>query len=130
MSFNVGKTYNFITLVPEVLGGRFENMKVRGKFSWEEAYKYRDIKVLHEQIKRSLPQNIRIEDMEYILFEDSNKKTIVIPTAYIESDSIVEVRKLTLLVEIPNCNTEDAPLIQEKLVEIGKVGCTIKLKYE
>ena len=127
--FNTGKIYNFITLVPEILGGRFENMKVRGKFDWHEAYKYRDIKVLHEQIKRSLPQNIRIEDMEYILFEDTSKRTLVLPTAYIASDSIVEVQKLSIVVEIPNCNTEDVGIIQEKLVEIGKVGCTISLKY-
>ena len=127
--FNTGKIYNFITLVPEILGGRFENMKVRGKFDWQEAYKYRDIKVLHEQIKRSLPQNIRIEDMEYILFEDTSKRTLVLPTVYIASDSIVEVQKLSIIVEIPNCNTEDVGIIQEKLVEIGKVGCTISLKY-
>lgn len=127
--FNTGKIYNFITLVPEILGGRFENMKVRGTFDWQEAYKYRDIKVLHEQIKRSLPQNIKIEDMEYILFEDTSKRNLVLPTAYIVSDSIVEVQKLSIVVEIPNCNTEDVGIIQEKLVEIGKVGCTISLKY-
>ncbi len=127
--FNTGKIYNFITLVPEILGGRFENMKVKGKFDWQEAYKYRDIKVLHEQIKRSLPQNIKIEEMEYILFEDTSKRTLVLPTAYIVSDSIVEVQKLSIVVEIPNCNTEDVGIVQEKLVEIGKVGCTISLKY-
>ena len=126
--FKIHKLYNFSTIVPAILGDTYKNMKVVARMSHQEAVKKRDIFSLHDQVKRSLPQDIAVRDMEYILFEDPSGSELVLPIEYIATESIIEVKRLKLLVEIPDANTEDVAVIQEVLISLGHFGCKLELK--
>lgn len=125
MNFKLNKLYNFTTIAPEILGGSYTNMKVVGIVTSEEARKFRDIYTLHEQMKRSLDQDLSVTDLTYIVFESGNRKE-VFALEYIMLQSIVEVKKIKIVIEIPDANTEDIAILQEKLTELGYYNCKIR----
>nr|DAX15840.1 MAG TPA: hypothetical protein [Caudoviricetes sp.] len=119
------KRYDFVTLSPTELGGVYRSMKVVAILTASQAMTYRDIYTLHEKMKRYLTQEYNVEDLTYILFEGVNKQTVLIPWEYLDSNSVVEVEQLKLVIEIPNANTTDISMVADKLTELGFKNCKI-----
>lgn len=119
------KRYDFVTLAPAELGGVYRSMKVVAILTASQAMTYRDIYTLHEKMKRYLTQDYNVEDLTYILFEGVNKQTVLIPWEYLDSNSVVEVEQLKILIEIPNANTTDISMVADKLTELGFKNCKI-----
>ena len=107
MNVQLNKRYNFITIAPAILGASFTNMKAISIMTYKEALKKADITTTHKQVEKSLPQELRVTDLTYVLFEDMNGKELVMPLEYMVKDSLVPVTTLTILVELPDRNTED-----------------------
>lgn len=128
MNVQLNKRYNFITIAPAILGASFTNMKAISIMTYKEALKKADITTTHKQVEKSLPQELRVTDLTYVLFEDMNGKELVIPLEYMVKDSLVPVTTLTILVELPDRNTEDIATLSLALTELGFFNAKITTK--
>ena len=128
MNVQLNKRYNFITIAPAILGASFTNMKAISIMTYKEALKKADITTTHKQVEKSLPQELRVTDLTYVLFEDMNGKELVMPLEYIVKDSLVPVTTLTILVELPDRNTEDIATLSLALTELGFFNAKITTK--
>ena len=128
MNVQLNKRYNFITIAPAILGASFTNMKAISIMTYKEALKKADITTTHKQVEKSLPQELRVTDLTYILFEDMNGKELVMPLEYMVKDSLVQVTTLTILVELPDRNTEDIATLSLALTELGFFNAKITTK--
>ena len=120
MSFELKKSYNFSTLAPTQLGGDYSNMKVKAILTSDNAVAYRDVATLHQTIKSvisNLPDSI--SDLTYILFEDLDKSTLVLPIEYIQTDSILEVQTVNARIDIPDISSDDITTLKVRLQELG-----------
>ena len=120
MAFELDKVYNFTTLAPSILGGSYTTQKVIGIIKAKQAKQYRDIYTLHEQligVIPSLPANIN--DLTYILLEDSLGELMVIANEYVDLFSIFLVTTVNIRVEIPDTNTATLNVIRTRLAELG-----------
>ena len=128
MNVQLNKRYNFITIAPAILGASFTNMKAISIMTYKEALKKADITTTHKQVEKSLPQELRVTDLTYVLFEDMNGKELVMPLEYMVKDSLVPVTTLTILVELPDRNTEDIATLSLALTELGFFNTKITTK--
>lgn len=128
MNVQLNKRYNFITIAPAILGASFTNMKAISIMTYKEALKKVDITTTHKQVEKSLPQELRVTDLTYVLFEDMNGKELVMPLEYMVKDSLVPVTTLTILVELPDRNTEDIATLSLALTELGFFNAKITTK--
>nr|DAM88325.1 MAG TPA: hypothetical protein [Caudoviricetes sp.]DAO50743.1 MAG TPA: hypothetical protein [Caudoviricetes sp.] len=128
MNVQLNKRYNFITIAPAILGASFTNMKAISIMTYKEALKKADITTTHKQVEKSLPQELRVTDLTYVLFEDMNGKELVMPLEYMVKDSLVPVTTLTILVELPDRNTEDIATLSLALTELGFFNAKITTK--
>lgn len=128
MNIQLNKRYNFITIAPAILGASFTNMKAISIMTYKEALKKADITTTHKQVEKSLPQELRVTDLTYVLFEDMNGKELVMPLEYMVKDSLVPVTTLTILVELPDRNTEDIATLSLALTELGFFNAKITTK--
>lgn len=128
MNVQLNKRYNFITIAPAILGASFTNMKAISIMTYKEALKKADITTTHKQVEKSLPQELRVTDLTYVLFEDMNGKELVMPLEYMVKDSLVSVTTLTILVELPDRNTEDIATLSLALTELGFFNAKITTK--
>lgn len=120
MNFKLKKTYSFATKLPSLLNLQYNQQKVKGILTHDQAVRYTDITSLHTSaigLLPSLPANVT--DLTYILFESVDKKQTVMAYEYIEESTIKEVTSVTLAVTIENIDTEDTSLIVGKLRELG-----------
>ena len=128
MNVQLNKRYNFITIAPAILGASFTNMKAISIMTYKEARKKADITTTHKQVEKSLPQELKVTDLTYVLFEDMNGKELVMPLEYMVKDSLVPVTTLTILVELPDRNTEDIATLSLALTELGFFNAKITTK--
>lgn len=123
--FEVGKTYNFTTLVGSQIGSIFKNMKVEAIMSLTEATRYRDVIGLHRSLYPSLPPGTPYEpnDLTYIGFRPQDEEVaaglVVLALQWINQDSIVEVTGLTFTITVYNATNADINLAAENLRSIG-----------
>jgi hypothetical protein len=103
-------------------------MKAISIMTYKEALKKADITTTHKQVEKSLPQELRVTDLTYVLFEDMNGKELVMPLEYMVKDSLVPVTTLTILVELPDRNTEDIATLSLALTELGFFNAKITTK--
>lgn len=121
LQFKIGKTYNFNTLAPTVLGDLQESMKVMAIMGFDEAIKYHDIVTLHDNVKNNLitEADLQVNDLTFILFKCVDGSSKILPLEYINSKSITEVTKVKIIVEIETENNEDLQIIKETLLNAG-----------
>ena len=128
MLFEIKKTYNFSTLAPTLLGSDYTNLKVKAILTSEAAVKYSDIVSTHQTVKstiKNLPDNV--SDLIYILFENSDKTTMILPVEYIETDSVVEVSSINIRIDIPNVTVDDVNILKTRLKELGYLDFKVSL---
>lgn len=117
--FKIGKTYNFNTLAPVIIGDLQEMMKVLSIMSFDEAIKQYDVVTLHENVRHHINANLLVNDLTFILFKCSDGTKKIIPLEYINSNSIVEVEKVKIIIELEAINNEDLQIIKETLINAG-----------
>ena len=125
-TFNINKVYNFNTLAPVILGDRYENMKVLGVLTADEAMKYRDIYTLHNNLVPvivGLPVNAG--DCSFLLLENSSKETTVLAIEYIDPNSVEVVTTVNIRADILDVSTNDMVIINSLLKEAGYFNITL-----
>lgn len=125
--FKINKRYNFNTVAPTVLGDRYELMKLKSILSLDEAIKKYDVYTQHEKVKKYLDAEYNIKDLTFFHFINGSTEKII-PDVYIISNSIVEVDKVNILIEVDNVVTEDISAIAEILTSHGYIKPRISLK--
>jgi len=125
--FSINKSYNFTTLDPAMLGASYNNMKVKGIVTFDEAVKYADVATLHNNVKHVIPGLPSLpNDMTYILFVDPAGITKILAEAYIDPNSVVAVTTVNLQVNIFGVDSAMESIIRTRLKEIGVTTFEVK----
>ena len=115
----LGKTYNFKTLSPVILGSEYKNQKVIGIFNSTEAMKYGDIQTTYALVSKEISTLPKINDLTFILFESLDQDKTILALEYLDVNTIVEVTTFKLNIVINNASTEDTSIITNMLKELG-----------
>lgn len=115
----LGKTYNFKTLSPVILGSEYKNQKVIGIFNSTEAMKYGDIQTTYALVSKEISTLPKINDLTFILFESLDQDKTILALEYLDVNTIVEVTTFNLNIVINNASTEDTSIITNMLKELG-----------
>lgn len=115
----LGKSYNFKTLSPVILGSEYKNQKVIGIFNSSEAMKYGDIQTTYSLVAKEITTLPKINDLTFILFESLDQNKTILALEYLSINTIVEVTTFKLNITINNANTEDTSIITNVLKELG-----------
>lgn len=122
------KNYNFTTLAPAILGAVYNNMKYIGSCTSEEAQIIKnDILNIHEQLRNVISGLPKVTDCEFYKFKDSLGNLVVISREYIDINSIVEVSKINIRVDIYDTTTDSISIINNRLKELGYNNFKIEL---
>lgn len=115
----LGKSYNFKTLSPVILGSEYKNQKVIGIFNSSEAMKYGDIQTTYSLISKEISTLPKINDLMFVLFESLDQDKTILALEYLDINTIVEVTTFDLNITIKNASTEDTTIITNVLKELG-----------
>ena len=121
----LGKTYNFKTLSPVILGSEYKNQKVIGIFNSTEAMKYGDIQTTYALVSKEISTLPKINDLTFILFESLDQDKTILALEYLDVNTIVEVTTFNLNIVVNNASTEDTSIITNMLKELGYTNFTI-----
>lgn len=121
----LGKTYNFKTLAPVILGSEFKNQKVIGIFNSTEAMKYSDIQTTYALVVKEVSNLPKINDLTFLLFESLEQHKTILALEYLELNSITEVATFDLSIIIRNASAEDTTIITNALKELGYIDFKI-----
>ena len=115
----LGKTYNFKTLSPVILGSEYKNQKVIGIFNSTEAMKYGDIQTTYALVSKQISTLPKINDLTFVLFESLDHDKTILALEYLDVNTIVEVTTFNLNIVVNNASTEDTSIITNMLKELG-----------
>ena len=121
----LGKTYNFKTLSPVILGSEYKNQKVIGIFNSTEAMKYGDIQTTYALVSKQISTLPKINDLTFVLFESLDQDKTILALEYLDVNTIVEVTTFNLNIVVNNASTEDTSIIINMLKELGYTNFTI-----
>ena len=121
----LGKTYNFKTLSPVILGSEYKNQKVIGIFNSTEAMKYGDIQTTYALVSKQIATLPKINDLTFVLFESLDQDKTILALEYLDVNTIVEVTTFNLNIVVNNASTEDTSIITNMLKELGYTNFTI-----
>ena len=79
----LGKTYNFKTLSPVILGSEYKNQKVIGIFNSTEAMKYGDIQTTYALVSKQISTLPKINDLTFVLFESLDQDKTILALEYL-----------------------------------------------
>jgi len=118
--FNINKSYNFSTLAAAILGAAYNNMKVLGILTANEAVKYQDVYTQYEALNTIITGLPTSADMlTYILFVDTLGNKKVIAQEYIDPASITLVTTTNLRIDIFNIDSAMEAVINLRFKELG-----------
>lgn len=123
---SLNKVYDFKTIAPGILNLDYKNQKVIGILNAQTAKKYYDIVTLHSKMLKvvtSLPSSYT--DLSYLLLENSTREKTVLALEYIDLDTVVEIVKKKVRIDIEDANIEDVNMIRKYLLELGYNNLTI-----
>ena len=121
----LGKTYNFKTLAPVLLGSEYKNQKVIGIINSTEAMKYSDIQTTYSLVSKEISNLPKVNELTFLLFESLDKDKTVMALEYIDTNSIVLITTFNLVITLNNANNEDTTIITNHLKELGYKDFTI-----
>lgn len=120
MTFQIKKSYNFNTLAGVMLGQSYQSMKVISIMDSKQAIQYGDIMTTFNNVKTiisNLPSSV--DDLTFILFENTDKEKVLLALEYIELDSIIEVKSIDIEMKLYDVTTEDLSIIRKAISELG-----------
>lgn len=118
--FQIKKTYDFKTLAPAILNSDYKSQKVIAIFTSVEAVKYIDIQTLHANVSKVIPSlPSSVNDLTYILFENTSQEKTVLALEYIDQDTIKEVVTYNIRIDVKGANSNDLALLRKYLLELG-----------
>lgn len=119
MDYQIGKKYE-VTLdsacVPS-FDSVYDDVKLVGILSYEEAVKQDDIVTKHQAISAKKTFNINIKIMTFLKFETKSNGYIIIAKEYISSSR--ELSTIDLTITISSINTNDLDIIKSALEDLG-----------
>ena len=120
MPFSLKKLYNFNTLAGVMLGQSYQSMKVVSIMDSKQAIQHADILTIYNNVKTvisNLPSSV--DDLTYILFENTDKEKVLLALEYIEISSVVEVETIDIVMKVYDVTTEDLSIIRKAVSELG-----------
>lgn len=124
--FQIKKTYDFKTLAPAILNSDYKSQKVIAIFTSVEAVKYIDIQTLHANVSKVIPSlPSSVNDLTYILFENTSQEKTVLALEYIDQDTIKEVVTYNIRIDVKGANSNDLALLRKYLLELGYTNIDI-----
>lgn len=121
MTFTILKKYNFDTYAPSILGSTHRHLTLKLMCDYTYASTLRDVESTHKAILSYLPQGT-IRDyrhLTYLIFETSNRETLVLAKEWLRSDSIEQVLANSITVTLSNVVPTDVSLLREILAQNG-----------
>lgn len=120
MPFALKKYYNFNTLAGVMLGQSYSSVKVISIMDSKRAVEYRDIMTMHANV-RTLITNLpsSVEDLTYVLFENTDGEKLLLALEYIDLASVVEVANINAVIKVYDINTEDLSILRKAISELG-----------
>jgi hypothetical protein len=122
VDFSLNKSYSFSTLAPSVLGDKYENLKLVGIITKDEAIKLGgDIVTTHLILCDLIPgiRNLDINSLTYYKFLTKSNDVVVIAREYINLNTVIEVSTVNIMIKIPNLNSMHLAILNNILIEKG-----------
>lgn len=121
MLFEVGKTYNFETHVPTLLGAGYRGVTVVAIMDYGTAIKERDVTALHRTLYGSLPSGTPDDPAatNYLRLKMTTGDYIIMGYSWIKEDTIAMVESGQVSVQIFDTNPDDVTRIRDILVLAG-----------
>lgn len=126
-AYTIGQTYNFNTLAPAILGASFQNSKLVGMLSYDQAVKYTNIDQQAQIVYPALPQGTPTDPTSYIylVFETSAQTTVVLANVWINETTIAPSSSTTITVVIAGVTLADVQPIRNQLLQMGYTQLTM-----
>ena len=140
MMLSINRRYTFNTLAPSILGATYENVKVVGILSLDSALKVYDVVTQYRTLQSvipGLPDDPNV--CTYIVFEKlaltdedtpSNTEHVVLAYEYIDTNTIKEINRVNLRIDIYDVTTEDLAIVSSRLKELGYANFKPTIYYE
>lgn len=126
----IGKTINFSTTAPAILGVEVRNAKLLGILDPGSAKAYDDIVSKHIQVYPYLPEGTPDSPTSYsyvkFAMADGSEKVYGIP--WIDEESIVIVENTQVVVTLKNRGQADLDLVRQALLANGFSDFTLEVK--
>lgn len=126
--FQLSKTYNFDTMAPSEFGATIKNAKLLSVLDYTEARKQSDIDTVYRNVLPLLPPGTpnHVSSTVYYKFVGENNSTFLMAEEWVDSTSIVEVNSISVVVDIPNLDVSDIPVIRDSLNAVGVTNFVIR----
>ena len=124
---NIGQTYNFNTLAPQILGVSMSNVLVNAIMSYQAAAGYFNPSAMHAQVYPFLPSSTLNDPTKftYYLLQTQNNQQIPFADEWIDQTSVKAVTNSKLTVVIQNAGSTGAIKIQNMLVIMGYTNLSV-----
>lgn len=121
MLLEVGKTYNFETHVPTLLGAGYRGVTVVAIMDYYTAIKERDVTALHRTLFGSLPSGTPDDPAatNYVRMKLTTGDFVIMGYSWIKEDTIVMVESGSVKVEVFGTNPDDVTRIRDILALAG-----------
>lgn len=120
VSLTLGNTYAFNTINATILGDQYNNLKLLGIISIDEALKYSDVATIWQQLKsadNTLP-NKDAKFITYYLFTNSDNKKIVMGREWIDEDTFTAVTEVNTQITIFGIPTNMETLVVKAITDL------------
>jgi hypothetical protein len=118
--FEIGKTYNFVTIDPVTLNGSYTNVKAIANLNFDIAVKFSDVVTIRNKIMQTTGKSLLDPRLAtYTMFETQDGEKVVLANDWIDLNSVIEVDAIDMKVYIKNVTTDDLVKIKNILTALG-----------
>lgn len=122
VTLTVGNIYHFATRVPDEIGSKWTNVKCLAIMNAQTAIVNGvDITGMHYRVRSQLPEGVSDDpySMTYIKFRNSGGVESIIPTAWINMDTLQETKSENITIKLKDASFEDMDNVRRLLLANG-----------
>jgi len=120
-NYQIGTSYNFLTLAPAILGTQFNNATLLSIMNHDTAMKFANIdqqaQIVYPALPAGTPNNP--QSYVYLLFQTSAGTNVVLANVWINESSITVATTATITVTVTKVTTADVTVIRNILLNAG-----------
>lgn len=126
-TFQIGKSYTFLTNAPSVLGAEIKNAKLLGLFDYSTAITYENINLKFRTIYPLLPAGTPDDPASciYYRFLSESGEKIIIADQWIIESSIEVVEHISFKVVFENTSLQDISRVRDAVNALGFTNYSI-----
>ena len=122
INLTVGNIYHFATRVPDEIGAKWSNVKCLAIMNAQTAVQNGvDIVGMHYRVRSLLPDGVSDDpsSMTYIKFRNSSGVESIIPTTWINMDTLQETKSENITIKLKDASFEDMDNVRRLLLSNG-----------